>query len=157
MALLFSSHTHKAQHLNDGFYEVAAFCNHPCPDSLNVAGKTTLLFNQQFKEDAPRNNNRVVIFTGDFVPLILEKPPVLANTHGLNNKLNITLNAAAAAKLKSFTATRIMKQVAIVMNGEVLTVHKVRTTITGPNFEISRCTDKACEKLQVMMAEKVGK
>ena len=36
-------------------------------------------------------------------------------------------------------------------------MHKIREAITGRKFEITRCTDKACEKLQVEMQENVKK
>lgn len=156
-AILFcmAGYSQKNKGLKDGFYEVAELVYDTSQARPLAKGTVALEFNQQFKDDAPEEYTRVIVFNGEFVPLELEQLPVLENKPGLKSRLRISLSPEASAKLKGFTEKRVMKQVAIVMNGEVLTVHKIRTVITGKDLEISRCTDSACEKLQVMMRNNV--
>jgi preprotein translocase subunit SecD len=143
----------KSTVLKDGFYEVYQFSN----DSTAAAGKNQqwLRFNHNFKEDAPKDYAGVIVYTNALVPLELEKLPELETKSGLTARLKISLTHEAAAKLENFTRPRIMKEVAIIMDGEVLTVHKIRTVITGKSVEISRCNDSACEKLQIMLKDNV--
>ena len=155
LALLCLNGLAQKNKLKDGFYEVYQLGNDSIVIKENTQSILVLRYNSHFKEDAPKEFNRVAIYTSEFVPLELEKQPEVLTKKGLNSKLLITLSPQASSQLKGFTEKRIMKKVAIVMAGEVLTVHNIKTVITGPGMEISRCNDMACEKLQIMMKEKV--
>jgi hypothetical protein len=36
----------------------------------------------------------------------------------------------------------------MVVDGEIVTVHKIRSIITGGKVQITRCTDNACEVIR---------
>lgn len=154
--LCYKSHAQKIN-LTNGFYEVYKLCNDSviCEDDTN--GMSLVEFNHHFVEDAPKAYNRVVIYTNEFVPLELQKLPELVKSKGAKTKLQITLTPEASAMLKGFSEKRVMKHVAIIMDGEVLTIHRIRVALTGPGMEITRCNDQACEKLQVMMKDNLKK
>ncbi len=48
-----------------------------------------------------------------------------------------------------------MKQATLVVDGEALTVHKIRAAITGGKMEITRCGDNACERIYVTLKDNV--
>jgi hypothetical protein len=50
-----------------------------------------------------------------------------------------------------------MQMVAIVVGGEVLTMHKIKEPITSGQLQISRCNDNACELLYVRLRDNVKK
>ena len=134
----------------DGFYEVKFLCGDsiftPAPGQLALSFDT--LFN-------PGEYSRVVVDTIDFVPLELETAPKTAQQTEHKKLLSITLGNEAAGKMKAFTAKRIMKQAVIVLDGKAITMHKIRDTIKGPDMQITRCDDNACEYLYVKMKNKM--
>lgn len=147
----------KAQTKNiaDGFYEVSRII-YDTSRVVTLKGKEVISFNTDFLENAPKDCRGLEILTAEYVPLILNERPVLLEGT-VKSTLQIALTEESASLLNSFTKTRVMHQVVIVKNGQALTMHKIREAITGRKFEITRCTDKACEKLQVEMQENVKK
>jgi len=92
------------------------------------------------------------------VALDLEKQPTL-NNNGDSKKtiLYLTLAARSAKELKEFSEKNIMRQVAFVIDGTVITVHKIRAAINNGEVQITRCTDNACQVLYLKLKEKVSK
>ncbi len=80
------------------------------------------------------------------VPLILAKVPEL-QMKGDNGfpELRLELTVDAAKQLETLTREHLGGKVAFVVDGEPVTLHKIRTVITGGQFRISRCTDTACQ------------
>jgi preprotein translocase subunit SecD len=70
----------------------------------------------------------------------------------------LKLQPKAAAALKRLTSERPGKRVAIILNGEVVTTHKVREVIKGGEVKISACVAGAAnyllEQLQAHQAKK---
>jgi preprotein translocase subunit SecD len=79
------------------------------------------------------------------VPLVLAKPPELQE-EGANGlpELRLELSLDAAGKLEKLTREHLGGRVAFVIDGEPVTLHKIRSVITGGQFRLSRCTDTAC-------------
>jgi len=105
----------------------------------------------------PGDFTRVVVDTSDYVPLELGVSPVAEPEAGNKKLLSVSFTAPAAAKIKSFTAKRLMKEVVIVLDGKAITMHKIRDTITGDKMQITRCGDDACEYLYVKMKNRIKK
>ncbi len=130
--------------LRDGFYQV----NNKGTDSTNFGNlhehEIVVTYNSIYNR---QEFTKLLIDTSDFVPLELELLPVIQKDSSQMNRLSISLSADAAGKMKAFTATRIMKGLAIVLNGEAITMHKVRDTIQGGNMVISWCGENACRQL----------
>lgn len=114
---------------------------------------------------APRDDQRVVRYDCRFlpegergqalylllpkvadVPLVLARAPELLK-EGENGfpELRLQLTAKAARRLEALTREHLGGKVAFVMDGEPVTLHKIRSVITGGQFRLSRCTDTACQ------------
>ena len=52
-------------------------------------------------------------------------------------RLLLTFTAGAAKKLASFTEKSVGKRVALVIGGEVVTIHTVRQAIAGGKLQVS--------------------
>jgi hypothetical protein len=98
----------------------------------------------------------VTIDTTEFVPLRLSAPPDSAHHEERNNtKLMLTLNKESADVLEKFTEKNLGKRIAMVIGGQVTTMHKVKAKIIGGKLQITRCTDNACEKLYFELKDNV--
>ena len=70
----------------------------------------------------------------------------------------LKLQPKAAAALERLTSDQRGKQVAIVVGGEVVTVHKVREVIKGGEVQITSCTPGAAKYLlEQLQARREGK
>ena len=80
------------------------------------------------------------------VPLVLSRTPELL-MKGENGfpELRLELTAEAAKRLETLTREHLGGKVAFVVDGEPVTLHKIRSVITGGQFRLSRCTDTACQ------------
>lgn len=138
--------------LRDGFYQVMKTAYGAIPADSLQTGQVIVSFDTVF---SPGDYTKVAIDTNDYVPLELETAPEVLPQTGDKKLLSVTLSAEAAEKIKSFTASRVMKQVAIVLDGKAITMHKIRDTITGPNMQITRCDDNGCEYLYVKIKGRI--
>ncbi len=133
----------------NGFYEVKRFDSLPLlhsPAPPEFVLELDTLFNKA-------DRRTIVVDTTEFVPLQLAGKPNIERQSDLKKLLSITLSQVAYEKMKTFSAKRVMKQVAIVIGGKVITVHKIREAITGPGVQITRCDDNACDYLLLKMKE----
>jgi preprotein translocase subunit SecD len=66
----------------------------------------------------------------------------------------LKLQPKAAKALEQLTKDHVDKEVAIIVGGEVVTTHKIRTVITGGDVQITSCAPKAAgyllEQLQAL-------
>lgn len=138
--------------LRDGFYQV----NNKGVDSTNFgalqAHEVSIAYNSIYNE---QEFTKLVIDTSDFVPLELGQLPSTQKDSLQQMQLSITLSTEAANKIKNFTAQRINKGLAIVLNGEAITMHKVRDTIQGGQMVISFCGENACQQLYTRIKENI--
>jgi preprotein translocase subunit SecD len=83
-----------------------------------------------------------------FIPLHLGTDPV-EDTEQRSGKPRLSLQLAADQKqpLEEFTRQHQGETVVIVIGGEPVTSHKVKTAITGGALQITRCTKHGCETL----------
>ncbi|MCC7527772.1 MAG: hypothetical protein IT342_04580 [Candidatus Melainabacteria bacterium] len=89
----------------------------------------------------------IVVSKDSFVPIILAGEPVKSNDQKGKPKLDISLAEDQILPLEKFTTENVMKSVAIVIGGKVVTMHKIRVPIVGGKMQITRCTDHGCEAL----------
>lgn len=110
-----------------------------------------VFFSPLFEEYKTQSFRRIVVDASDFVPLELaEEPEAIPQTES-KKMLMLRLSEDGSEKLKSFSAKHVMEQVVMVVDGEALTMHKVREPITSGQLQITRCTDNACEKLLIAL------
>lgn len=67
----------------------------------------------------------------------------------------LTLTEGASERLADFTEVHINHRIALVIAGDAVTIHKVRTRIEGGKLQITRCTDNACSFLFVALQDNV--
>jgi preprotein translocase subunit SecD len=125
-------------------------------DSL-TRNQLVIKLNELFIEDNEDAHIRFLIDTTEYVPLELDKAPVSEAQTEQKKKLMLSLTPSASEILKNFSSRHVMQKVVIVVNGEALTMHKVREPITSGQLQITRCTDNACEKLYIMMKDNIKK
>lgn len=89
----------------------------------------------------------IVVSQRSFVPMILASAPVKSNDNAGKPKLEISLAEDQIRPLEKFTTENLMKSVAIVIGGKVVTMHKIKVPINGGKMQITRCTDHGCEAL----------
>ncbi|MBL0105442.1 MAG: hypothetical protein IPP51_17670 [Bacteroidetes bacterium] len=146
----------KQQTIKNGLYLVDSVIHN---DSKIMAGPNQMLvsFDPDFVEMAPDGAKALLINTADFVPLELDQDPVLIPQTENKKKLELVFSKLAAEKLEKFTGSNIMKEATLIVNGQALTVHKIRAAIHGGKMEITRCSDNACERIGVTLKETVVK
>jgi hypothetical protein len=142
-------------HLRDGLYLIEKLGNDTTRFASLTAKDLVINFNHMFIENNEQEFTRLLIDTTEFVPLELEKLPTTEQQTLLKKKLLLTLTKEASTKLKSFTARHVMSKVALVVDGEAVTIHKIREAITSGQLQITRCNDNACEHLVIKLKDNV--
>jgi preprotein translocase subunit SecD len=61
--------------------------------------------------------------------------------------LSVTLSREQVKPLEDFTRAHLGGSVAILLDGEVISKHKVRAVVEGGRLQITRCGDNACDVL----------
>jgi len=108
-------------------------------------------FNHNFSANAPGNSVGLIVNIADYVPLLLAEEPTLLSQTENQKKLQLTFSPPAAEKLERFTAANVMKQAVMIVDGEVLTIHKIRDAIRGGKMEITGASDNDCQRIYVML------
>jgi hypothetical protein len=161
ISLLFSlfeighAQTKESATLPDGLYLVTNLDSIPSQPVALQPHEAALKFSPLFMEYNGEENTRIIVDTTEYVPLELEKPPATEAQTERKKKLLLSLTRDASEKLKTFTADHVMRMVALVVGGDVLTMHKIRVPITSGELQITRCNDNACEKLFVKLKDRV--
>ncbi len=93
----------------------------------------------------------IVVSKDTYVPIVLSGDPVKSNDQTGKPKLEISLAESQIQPLEKFTRENVMRNVAIVIGGKVVTMHKIRVPIVGGKMQITRCTDHGCEALYTQL------
>jgi preprotein translocase subunit SecD len=144
----------KQTHLRNGFYEVIATGTDTTKFNDAVTNAVVIPYNSIYDE---QDFSHLQIDTSEMVELELQMLPAIEKDSLKKGRLSITLSDASSEKLENFTASRILKSVAIVLDGEGITMHKVRDTIHGGTMQITWCGENACEKLYTKLKGRVKK
>jgi hypothetical protein len=95
----------------------------------------------------------VLLDTTDYVPLVLTGPPhAVAQADG-RLLLEVALTKDHVATLEGFTRRNLGGRAAVVIDGAPVSIHKVRSVVTGGTMKITRCTDRACERIMTKLVE----
>jgi preprotein translocase subunit SecD len=89
----------------------------------------------------------VVVRSTPDVALDLAEPPKAVQEGGEVVRIFLKLKPKAGAALERVTTNAQGKQLAIVLDGEVVTIHKIRQTIPGGEVQISSCAAGAAKHL----------
>ena len=93
------------------------------------------------KKPAPKH---LLVRAAADVPLSLARKPRLFTSENGLPALDFELTKASARALEETTAAHVGGVVAFIVDGEVVSTHKIREKITGGSFKLTRCTDHAC-------------
>lgn len=112
------------------------------------AGELAVLYDYKLLEPAEREAPRfVVLNTEKFIPLSLSEQP--GKKEDLKGKpmLHLSLSQDQIKPLEEFTETNKGGTIAIVIGGNIVTMHKIKEKITGGKIQITRCSDSGCAVL----------
>jgi preprotein translocase subunit SecD len=137
-----------ADKLLDGVYAVQR-------DSLKKAdviplkeGEVLLVHNYRYlKKDQKEPPRFVVVRSTPEVPLDLAGEPKAVKEGKEVVRILLKLQPKAAAALERLTRDRLGRQIAIVLGGEVVTMHKIREVIKGGDVQITSCATGAADYL----------
>ncbi|MEI7485414.1 MAG: hypothetical protein WCK13_11955 [Ignavibacteriota bacterium] len=153
----FTAIAYSQNKLKDGLYlvnRIDTIAGQPSELSVN---EMNVYFSKMFEEYNTDEYARIVIDTTQYVPLELEAAPKTEQQTEDKKKLLLSLTKEASQRLESFTTKHLMKRVTLIVDGEALTMHKIKTAITGGQLQITRCNDNACKTLYVKLKDNVVK
>jgi len=141
--------------LKDGLYLVVR-------DSANrkdlepVKKPERLLVNDyHFLDPAERQETEYVVINAEqFVPMILHSDPEKKTDARGKPMLHLQLAEDEVGPLEEFTQKNTGGRLAIVIGGEIVTVHKIREAVKGGKLQITRCTDHGCEAIYTELQHK---
>jgi preprotein translocase subunit SecD len=130
-----------------GFYLIAAEAT--IADSLPVPNSEQQVMQYDYKflrnADSPQPRYLLLPKKAD-VPLMLANAPELL-PKGENGfpEIRLELTTEAAQSLERLSREHLGRHVVFMIDGEPVTIHKIRSVISGGQFRLSRCTDTACQ------------
>jgi hypothetical protein len=96
----------------------------------------------------------VAVDPADYIPLVIEGTPVMTSDGRGKDVLTVSLSRKYVRRAEDFTRAHLGRgRIAIVVDGQIVTLHKVRSVITDGRLQITRCTDKACAVIRAKLVE----
>ena len=138
-----------AQRLENGVYLI--LCEAPTQQEARAAGSQAVLaYDRRKYSDAPPEEplTYVAIDPKDYVPLIIEGAPEMKSDGQGKSVLTVSLARKNAERAEAITRAHLGGRIAMVVDGEIVTLHKIRSVITGGKLQITRCADNACEVIR---------
>lgn len=89
----------------------------------------------------------VAIDTLSWVPFVLEGRPETTPDGKGHTMLSVALSRNYVKRLERFTTEHLGGRVGMVLDGELVTMHKIRSIIREGKVQITRCDDNACAVL----------
>jgi preprotein translocase subunit SecD len=139
-----------------GFYLVAAEAETAAALPAASGEQRVVRYDYKYLRETERAQPLYLLLpkTAD-VQLVLAKAPEL-RAKGENGfpEMWLELTPEAGSKLEKLTREHLGGRVAFVIDGEPVTLHKIRSVITGGQFRLSRCTDTACQYIYGRLVRK---
>jgi hypothetical protein len=111
-----------------------------------TADEFVALYDYKFLEAEARPRPKYLLLRkAPDVRLALAAPPERVLGKDGRTILGIDLADDAAVEMERFTRDHLGRSAAFVVDGEVVTAHKIRAVITNGELYVSRCTDNGCE------------
>ena len=120
---------------------------------VSGSSQVVLTYDRRKYSDAPTNQplSYVAIDPKDYVPLIIEGTPEMRKDGQGKSILSVSLTRTNADRAEAFTRAHLGGRIAMVVDGEIITLHKIRSVITGGKLQITRCQDNACEVIRAKL------
>jgi preprotein translocase subunit SecD len=139
-----------AQPLQNGVYLILREA--PSAQDARVASPppVVLAYDRRKYSGAPPNEplTYVAIDPKDYVPLIIEGTPQMKSDGQGKSVLTVSLARKNVQRAEAFTRAHLGGRIAMVVDGEIVTLHKIRSVITDGQLQITRCTDDACQEIR---------
>jgi len=138
--------SNQPERLQAGFYLIGAEA--PSPDALPAPNSEQQIVRYDRKyllDSANEPPSYLLLPRRPDVALRLAKPPAIEKGSNGFAELRLELTKEAAVDLERVSREHLGQAVSLVVDGEVITKHKIRSAITGGQFRLSRCTDNACQ------------
>jgi len=150
-----NSQTAKKPKVANGIYAVLNEGSTAAEASKGQKSPVVLIYDGRYTDSSQvQNPSFVVVDTTFFVPLIIEGTPDAQKDGRGHTLLGVSLKREYTDVLEKFTQAHIGGRVAIVLDREVITMHKIKSIIKGGKFQLTRCYDNACEALRSKLLEK---
>lgn len=149
--------TNSIHNIPDGLYLITRTDTTNINEESRSTKEIEIRFNKLFLEFSSDEYLKIFVDTAEYAPLILEKVPTTEQQTEAKKKLLLTLTKEASERLKIFTSKHLSKHVVLVVDGEALTIHKIKEPITSGLLQITRCDDNACEILNLTLKDNVQK
>jgi hypothetical protein len=139
--------------LADGMYAVKR--DAATAEAAGVPGEPArvIRYDRRSASGEPEEPRYLALQTSPFVPLILEVPPDIREQSDGRTYLSVALAQGYVKTLSDFTRAHLGGRVAIVVDGDVITVHKVRSPIDNGKMQITFCKGNACELIRSKLME----
>ncbi len=145
---------HAAAALPNGLYAVIREASTPDSARLEGPGHTVAVYDRKYTDaDLTTPPAYLALDTTTYVPLILSGPPDARKDGRGWTMLSVTLSREQVKPLEDFTRAHLGGRVAILLDGEVVSMHKVRAVVEGGQLQITRCGDNACDVLLAKLAK----
>lgn len=141
--------------LPDGIYLLQRKGNKSSQILPLADGERIVMFNKEFYDKTDHDQKYLVLNVREYAGMKLKVKPETQDQDDGRKLLLLTLTDDAKEELKTFTTKHLNKMTSIVVGGEALTTHVIRTVIDGGLMQITRCTDNACEMLYVELQDNV--
>jgi len=134
--------------LSNGLYLVLREADSASKLEPATKSEHVLINDYHFLEPAEHEKpNYLILSTDAFIPFVMGTAPLMdEDTHG-KPKLMLQLSKQQVIPLEDFTRKYVGKSVAIVIDGQVVSAHKIREPIVGGRLQISWCTRNGCRVL----------
>jgi preprotein translocase subunit SecD len=143
------------KHHQVGFYLVRAEADSVTLLPIAKTDQQIICYDYKFLRNTENEKPRYFLLSkiAD-VPLILNKTPELQEK-GENGfpELRLELTSESAKNLEKLTRDYLGGKVVFMIDSEPVTIHKIRSVITGGQFRLSRCTDTACQYIYGRLVE----
>jgi hypothetical protein len=132
--------------LPNGIYAVLAETSTPTLAPGEGVSPVVLAYDRSKYGLAPATEplTYVTVDRSGFVPLILTGTPEMLKDDNGRSMLRISLAHEQAKALEDFTRAHLGGRIATILDGEIITLHKIRGVIVGGEIQMTRCTDDAC-------------
>jgi preprotein translocase subunit SecD len=147
--------TPAAHPLENGAYAVLGEA--PTPQAAGALGvsQVVLAYDRRTYSGAAPDEplTYVALDPKDYVPLVIEGGPELKTDGQGKSVLTVSLVRQNVNRAEAFTRAHLGSRMAMVIDGEIVTLHKVRSVISDGKMQITRCTDNACEVLRSKLSK----
>lgn len=96
----------------------------------------------------------IVLDTKQAVPFVLNGMFNEDVTPDKKPRLLLQFSPEQAKQLNNLTKNNIGKQIAVVVDSQIVSCHKIKEAISGGKLQISRCTKKSCELIYSKLLKK---